>query len=105
MWNAFLVAATGRALLAPFERQVPELYGPLAARARSWAREEPWPVGTFESLPSRDFSHDLLTPAATGLRVVRVPPCGWTDLGTPERLLEWLASQRAALAEGSAGSA
>jgi hypothetical protein len=99
MWNAFLLATTGRALLGLFERHLPELHAPLAARARPWTSE------TFASFPSRDFSHDLLTPAAHGLRVVRVPPCGWTDLGTPERLLAWLASQRLPAAAGGAGSA
>ena len=105
MWNAFLVASTGRALLTRFERHLPELHAPLAALARASRPGEPRPIGAFDTLPTRDFSRDLLTPAASGLRVVRVPPCGWTDLGTPERFLEWLASQRAALAAGGAGSA
>lgn len=107
MWNAFLVATTGQAMLRLFERYLPELHGPLTALApeRSWAPGEERPAAGFESLPHRDFSRDLLTPAATRLRVVRVPPCGWIDLGTPARLLEWLAAQRAAVPAGASGPA
>lgn len=94
MWNAFLLAASGATLLGLYRRHLPELVMPLTARDQAWdpALEVP-PPGVFESLPSRDFSHDLLTRAALHLRVVRVPPCGWTDLGTPARLEEWLAAQ------------
>ena len=103
MWNAFLLAAKGAALTHLFERHLPELYAPLAARPRS--RGEGRSARSFESLPSRDFSHDLLTPAAAGLRVIRVPACGWTDLGTPARLFEWLASHGAPVEAGGSGSA
>jgi mannose-1-phosphate guanylyltransferase len=105
MWYAFLVATNGRALMRLFERHLPELYAPLRALPRPWTPGERRPIETFESLPSRDFSRDLLTPAATGLRMVRVPACGWTDLGTPARLFEWLASQRVPLAAVGSGFA
>jgi len=44
----------------------------------------------YQKLPSVDFSHDLLEPQATKLRVLGVPPCGWNDLGTPRRVVETL---------------
>lgn len=40
------------------------------------------------SIPQLDFSRDVLEPAGKDLWVHRVPPCGWTDLGTPKRLDE-----------------
>ncbi|MFI5402971.1 MAG: hypothetical protein ACHQ1G_08545, partial [Planctomycetota bacterium] len=41
-------------------------------------------------LPDCDFSRDILAPARD-LTVVRWPrEVGWTDLGTPERVAEWL---------------
>lgn len=106
MWNAFLVATTGRALLSLFERYLPEICAPLSslAPAHPWIPGERRPIETFESLPTRDFSHDLLTKAAARLRVLRVAPCGWTDLGTPARLAEWLAAQGTPVAAGGVGS-
>jgi len=105
MWNAFLVATRGAALMRLFEHHLPELHAPLAALPGFWTPGESRPVERFEALPSRDFSRDLLTPAAEGLRVIRVPACGWTDLGTPTRLFEWLASHGAPVAAGGSGSA
>jgi hypothetical protein len=41
-------------------------------------------------MPPCDFSRDILAPARD-LAVVRWPAkVGWTDLGTPARLTEWL---------------
>jgi hypothetical protein len=34
-----------------------------------------------------DFSHDVLGPSPERLGVWAAPPCGWSDLGTPERIL------------------
>lgn len=97
MWNGMLIAATGRALVRPYQRFLPELIPAVADlhrphRAASGARR---PAVAYETLPTRDLSRDLLTPAVGHLRVVRVPPCGWTDLGTPDRLLRWQALQSA----------
>jgi len=40
----------------------------------------------YEDLSVRDFSRDVLQGAERDLRLMRVPECGWTDLGTPERV-------------------
>ena len=40
---------------------------------------------------SCDFSRDLLEQAIDDLRVVPLPSCGWTDLGTPDRVARWRA--------------
>jgi len=48
----------------------------------------------YPTLRRADFSRDLLT-LATGLHVHIWPSSiGWTDLGTPERLEEWLTKKR-----------
>jgi mannose-1-phosphate guanylyltransferase len=44
----------------------------------------------YQGLPTVDFSHDVLERQASVLRVVPVPNCGWSDLGTPERVAETL---------------
>lgn len=40
----------------------------------------------YEALPAANFSHVVLEPACERLRVLSMPPVGWSDVGTPERL-------------------
>jgi len=47
-------------------------------------------VDMYERLPTVDFSRHLLEGHEALLRVVRVPACGWSDLGTPHRVAEAL---------------
>src|SRR5678815_2008034 len=49
-----------------------------------------WPalLSLYDRLPELDFSRDLLEGRADDLCVMRVPPCGWSDLGTPRRVGE-----------------
>jgi mannose-1-phosphate guanylyltransferase len=42
----------------------------------------------YEELPALDFSRDILQRSPELLRVVIVPACGWSDLGTPSRVVE-----------------
>lgn len=37
-----------------------------------------------------DFSRDVLQHVPGSMRVLPAPRCGWTDLGTPDRLTRWL---------------
>jgi mannose-1-phosphate guanylyltransferase len=48
----------------------------------------------YESMPVLDFSRDVLEACRGQLRLVGVPACGWSDLGTPERVMDWLARRR-----------
>jgi mannose-1-phosphate guanylyltransferase len=45
----------------------------------------------WASLTSGDFSHQVLTPSAQNLAVLRVGDIGWSDLGTPQRVRAALA--------------
>ena len=56
-------------------------------------------AATTLDFPYSDFSHDLLERAPHRTRLVAGDPCGWTDLGTPNRLARWLGRR------GSASSA
>jgi mannose-1-phosphate guanylyltransferase len=87
--NSFIVAARAQALLELFGRVLPEIVRAfrhavcctqtgLASRL------------LYEHLPCIDLSKDVLERAANVLSVLRVPPCGWTDLGTPDRLRQFL---------------
>jgi hypothetical protein len=60
--------------------------GPLARAARLTA--------LYDGLETRDFSRDVLQGNEHGLRLEIVPPCGWTDLGTPARVEACLATLR-----------
>jgi mannose-1-phosphate guanylyltransferase len=93
LWNSFIFAAYGPALLGMIRDSFPEnverLETALARDARLGARaialEE-----AYEDLPSVDFSRGVMQNAAARLRVITAPACGWSDLGTPQRVAETL---------------
>jgi mannose-1-phosphate guanylyltransferase len=93
LWNSFIFAAYGPALLGLIRRAQPEIVERLETAlardsrlgARSIALEE-----AYEDLPSVDFSRGVMQGAEASLRVVTAPACGWSDLGTPMRVAEAL---------------
>jgi mannose-1-phosphate guanylyltransferase len=86
--STFVFAASAEALLALYRLHAPDLLARLAREAdglggpRSQGR-------TSLEVPPCDFSRDLLAYAAERVRLLPGPACGWTDLGTPERLESW----------------
>jgi len=80
VWNSFLIAARARTLWALYEKRLPTLWH------RMRAALDPDAHAQYAELPSHDFSRDMLAGAEPLLRLLRVPECGWTDLGTPERV-------------------
>jgi hypothetical protein len=44
----------------------------------------------YQRLSTVDFIHDVLEGQEASLRVVPVPKCGWTDVGTPQRVAQAL---------------
>jgi mannose-1-phosphate guanylyltransferase len=89
LWNAFIIVARGRALLELFESRFPSavacLREALRADRAAAALEE-----AYARLEERDFSRHILQGQEARLRVLRVPRCGWSDLGTPGRVAEVL---------------
>jgi mannose-1-phosphate guanylyltransferase len=91
LWNTFILAGSVRSLLNLFE-------GRFAATIRDMRRAlDPAQndvVGSvalellYADLESHDFSRDVLERHEQMLQVLRVPSCGWTDLGTPRRVEE-----------------
>jgi mannose-1-phosphate guanylyltransferase len=93
LWNAFILAARGTALLELFQTRSPQIVETMrAAVARDQdAPDDPAATTTlYHALSDVDFSKQVLEGAESRLRVVPVPPCGWSDLGTPTRLAETL---------------
>src|SRR5262249_40151339 len=41
----------------------------------------------YTTLPEIDFSRGVVEGSAAPLRVIPVPYCGWSDLGTPKRVV------------------
>lgn len=110
LWNAFILATTAPALLALFQRRMPEIVGEMCAAVhsdRSTSREACAVSQLYDHLAELDFSRDILQGHEDCLRVLPVPPCGWSDLGSPRRVADALrrasASQHAAPAYAGMG--
>lgn len=93
LWNGFFVAAPARTLLQMFTTRFPQIVtamqavieqGQYSLETRDAANE------LYRTLPTIDFSRQVLQDGESALRVLRVQPCGWSDLGTPKRLAETL---------------
>ena len=95
LWNAFIVAARAQALLDLFRRRYP---GVVARMLTAVARDTDNPAEPaaarqlYELLPEIDFSRNIAAGAESSLRVLTVPACGWSDLGTPSRVARTLES-------------
>jgi mannose-1-phosphate guanylyltransferase len=87
--NSFILAARVHALLALIERVFPDTLRAFQRLARDPA-DGPAARRLYAGLPFMDLSRDVLQRASRFLSVVHVPPCGWSDLGTPERLQQYL---------------
>ncbi len=93
MLNMFILAASARALVALYAARQPALVDHLrclpgsstASSREAQALRELYPL-----LPKLDFSRDILEGQEASLRVLCVPACGWSDLGTPRRVAEAL---------------
>ncbi len=93
LWNTFIVASRGRALLGLFRERFPDIVRAMFAAFDSDRRSGPQGAamaGLYENLPVIDFSRDILAEQLSQLRVLPVPPCGWSDLGTPKRVSDAL---------------
>ena len=87
--NSLILAARAHVLLALIARVFPD-------NLRAFQRFAREPDGAevvrrlYAALPSMDLSRDVLQRSTAFLSVINVPPCGWSDLGTPERLRQFL---------------
>jgi len=96
MWNTFIFAASAQAIVGLFMRRFSALALEMQVIvSRALTSDSPggvWAtlVDLYDRLPTLDFSKDLLEGNESKLRVLRVPDCGWSDLGTPRRVAETL---------------
>jgi mannose-1-phosphate guanylyltransferase len=93
LWNAFIVAAHAGTLLDLFNASFPWIVKAMQSAVERDASTPADPVAIadlYKQLADLDFSKQVLEGAEARLRVVPVPSCGWSDLGTPSRLAETL---------------
>jgi len=98
LWNSFIFVAHAQALFALFAGVMPWLVRLFGYATRPNSESETWipPLDDlFISLPTYDFSQSFLQQAPDQLRVMAVPPCGWSDIGTPKRIGDWVARSEA----------
>lgn len=90
VWNSFIFAANGQSLLRRFEQTCPDLVGEMRHIVTSVATSQQMSqlAELYARSPTIDFSRDILQRSTDSLRVLRVPACGWSDLGTPHRVIE-----------------
>jgi mannose-1-phosphate guanylyltransferase len=87
LWNAFIIAGSVWALLRLFDGSFSSTIASISHMAeRRVELEGALFDQLYERLPSVDFSHDVLQGREATLQVLPVPRCGWSDLGTPERI-------------------
>ena len=88
LWNSFIIAAHAPTLLSLFAARDAALVTRMQAAVRSshGGRDTAALTGLYDVLPTLDFSRQVLQGREALLRVLRVPACGWNDLGTPDRV-------------------
>jgi mannose-1-phosphate guanylyltransferase len=95
VWNTMVVVARAARLLERFYQHLP-LHADvlMTAHAIEAPRREVFLREWYPELPTRDFCRDLLTPSP-GLCLFTWPAAmGWSDLGTPDRMRDWLTLPR-----------
>ncbi len=93
LWNAFILAARAQALLQIFIQRFPHVVIGMQAVVAKGQCTHDLSVAAMDlycDLPDVDFSRHILQGAESVLRVLQVPRCGWSDLGTPKLLEQTL---------------
>jgi mannose-1-phosphate guanylyltransferase len=93
LWNSFIFAARGPALLGLMRERMPEIVDRMSTALARDAR-----LGSggralrelYAELSIVDFSRTVAQGAEDAMRVITAPACGWSDLGTPQRVAETL---------------
>ena len=106
LWNSFLLVARASSLLELFMRRLPWITLALGDAAAVPPPHRATAVSSlYMALAPADFSRDVLQGSEDRLTLLSVPACGWTDLGTPERVAACLAAmERPAAGAASFGS-
>lgn len=89
LWSMSIVAASVKTLLRLFPASVgylvEEMRTAIGSPLLSY-RSRLALTRLYADIPNLDFARDVLAMHPDVLRLRQVPPCGWTDLGTPTRV-------------------
>jgi mannose-1-phosphate guanylyltransferase len=97
LWSSFVFAARALGLFSAFSDAQPDLVGSFCAALPDVVRgdaDAPKLRELYRTLAPCDFSRDVMECVTDRLCVLPVPPCGWSDLGTPDRVATVLGSGR-----------
>jgi mannose-1-phosphate guanylyltransferase len=93
LWNSGMFSGSIERLVELFPRWVPGMMLDLKSIVEYW-RDIRHPSAELACLYARhpcvDFSWDVLQKRPDSLQLLEVPPCGWSDVGTPSRLAKTL---------------
>jgi mannose-1-phosphate guanylyltransferase len=92
LWNSFIFGSHGATLLRLLRERMPQTTNAMSAAVAQLVhnRSDQALRSLYAGLDTVDFSRTIFTGAEARLRVVAAPSCGWTDLGTPQRVAEAL---------------
>lgn len=92
LWNSFILVGKAIAFVDLIRRRYPREVDILldASRIGFKDRRSVALERLYAGMPSIDFSRDVVQHSDGALRVMPVAACGWSDLGTPQRVAECL---------------
>ena len=94
LWNTFIVAGSRQALLRAYApRFAPQIHAIREALNRpsdGQARLE----DEYRRLSTLDFSHEILEQHSDTVQVLRLPVCGWTELGSVSKIKKALSYRK-----------
>jgi mannose-1-phosphate guanylyltransferase len=92
LWNSFVMVGRVDAFLKMTQRALPALFDFFSVIAPTFGtRLEASAVNAlYSSIPSSNFSHDVLALRPDDLTVMQVSEVGWSDLGEPRRVFSTL---------------
>jgi mannose-1-phosphate guanylyltransferase len=92
LWNSFIFAARGATLLDMLHARLPQAVTMMARAVASLvhSHDDAALQALYAKLECSDFSRAIAQGFEARLRVLATGACGWTDLGTPQRVSQAL---------------
>jgi mannose-1-phosphate guanylyltransferase len=102
VWNSGIISGRVSQFVDLYSHHKRQMFSDLQAIIEHWP-DSRIPsaelVSMYARQPAFDFSSDVLQKCPRRLQFLDVPPCGWNDVGTPERLANVLHRWRSTNAE------
>ncbi len=87
VWNSFVMVGTARTFLNLFRKANPDLFASVTLPTTSEPEHKAL-SSIYHDVPSVDFSGAILACCPDEFSVVSASHVGWSDLGSPDRVLE-----------------